>query len=182
MGVGAGHVLVIGDAPAVVDLLRAQLRAEGVEVTGASDEIEGIRRASGDDVTLVVLDRIVSGRDGLAILMLVSQRRPALPIIVLSARAGVADRIAAFDAGAKTQSARASADKAMSGRFMKWAALLLALPLVFRTGAVILRALGALFRLVFEGLATLRGPRLAAGAALFALAVLLMTVFRRRRR
>ena len=100
MGVGAGHVLVIGDAPAVVDLLRAQLRAEGVEVTGASDEIEGIRRASGDDVTLVVLDRIVSGRDGLAILMLVSQRRPALPIIVLSARAGVADRIAAFDAGA----------------------------------------------------------------------------------
>jgi DnaJ-domain-containing protein 1 len=91
-------------------------------------------------------------------------------------------RRAAHDAGAKTQTARASADKAMSGRFMKWAALLLALPLVFRTGAVILRALGVLFRLVFEGLATLRGPRLAAGAALFALAVLLVTLFRRRRR
>ena len=91
-------------------------------------------------------------------------------------------RRAAFDAGAKTQTARASADKAMSGRFMKWAALLLTLPLVFRTGAVILRALGVLFRLVFEGLATLRGPRLAAGAALFALAVLLVTLFRRRRR
>jgi DnaJ-domain-containing protein 1 len=91
-------------------------------------------------------------------------------------------RRAAFDAGAKTQDAKASADKVMTGRFMKWAAVLLTLPLIFRTGAVILRALGALFRLVFEGLATLRGPRLAAGAALFALVVLLVSLFRRRRR
>ena len=91
-------------------------------------------------------------------------------------------RRAAFDAGAKTENARASANKVMSGRFMKWAALLLALPLVFRTGAVILRALGVLFRLVFEALATLRGPRLAAAAALFALVVLLVTLFRRRGR
>jgi len=95
-----GHVLVIGDEPAVIDLLRSKLQAEGYEVTAASDGIEGERRALADDVTLVVLDRRVSGRYGLDVLMVVSQRKPALPIIVLSARAEVADRIAAFDASA----------------------------------------------------------------------------------
>jgi len=91
-------------------------------------------------------------------------------------------RRAAFDAGAQTRTNRAAADRVMSGRFMKWAALLLALPLVFRTGAIILRALGALCRLVFEALGSLRGPRLAAGAALIALVVLLVAAFRRSRR
>ena len=99
-GLVGGHVLVIGGEPALVNFLRSRLQAEGVEVTGVPDEIDGTRRASGDDVTLLVLDRIVSGHDGLDTLTLVHQRRPTLPIIVLSARADVADRIAALDAGA----------------------------------------------------------------------------------
>jgi two-component system OmpR family response regulator len=101
MGVlSTGRVLVIGNEPAIVNLLRSSLRAEGFGVTGASDGIEGEQRALADDVTLVVLDRIVSGRDGLDVLKLVRQQKPELRIIVLSARAAVADRIAAFDAGA----------------------------------------------------------------------------------
>jgi len=101
MGVpGAGHVLVIGDAPTVVHLLRAELQADGFTVTGASDGIEGQRRALDHDVTLIVLDRMVPWPDGLDMLRLMRQHRPALPIIVLSTRAEVADRIAAFDAGA----------------------------------------------------------------------------------
>jgi DNA-binding response OmpR family regulator len=101
MGVlGVGHVLVIGDAPAVVNRLRAELQAEGLMVTGVLGEIEGERRTLGDDVALIVLDRMVPWHDGLDMLRLVHQRRRALPIIVLSARAEVADRVAAFDAGA----------------------------------------------------------------------------------
>jgi DNA-binding response OmpR family regulator len=69
-------------------------------VTAASDGIEGERRALADDVTLVVLDRMVSGSDRLDVLMALSQRKPGLPIILLGARAEVGDRIAAFDAGA----------------------------------------------------------------------------------
>ena len=91
-------------------------------------------------------------------------------------------RRAAFDAGSQTRTTRDAADRAMRGRFMKGAALLLALPLVFRTGAIILRGLGALIRLLFEALGSLRGPRLAAGAGLVALVVLLVATFRRRRR
>lgn len=99
-GLGAGHVLVIGEDSAVLDLLRSRLQAEGVEVTGATDWIEGQRCALAGDVTLVVLDRMVSGSDRLDVLMALSQRKPGLPIIVLGACAEVGDRIAAFDAGA----------------------------------------------------------------------------------
>jgi curved DNA-binding protein CbpA len=91
-------------------------------------------------------------------------------------------RRAAFDAGARTKTDRAAAERGMSGRFMKGAALLLAVPLVFRTGAVIVRVLAALCRLLFEALASLRGPRLAVVAAVTALAVLVFATFRRRRR
>jgi len=97
---GTGHVLAIGDEPATVNLLRSSLQTEGFEVTGASDWTEAERRALADDVTLVALDRTVSGSNRLDVLMALSQRKPALPIIVLSARAEVGDRIAAFDAGA----------------------------------------------------------------------------------
>jgi len=95
-----GHVLVIAVSPAIVNVLRSRLRAGGLEVTGASNWIEGERRALADDVTLVVLDQIVPGRDALDVIMVVRHRKPALPIIVLSDHAEVADRIAAFDAGA----------------------------------------------------------------------------------
>jgi DNA-binding response OmpR family regulator len=99
MGV-LGTVLVIGNEPAFVDLLRSRLQVEGFEVTCASDGIEGEQRALADDVTLMVLDRIVAGRDRLDVLKLVRQQKPELRIIVLSARAEVAERIMALDAGA----------------------------------------------------------------------------------
>jgi DNA-binding response OmpR family regulator len=53
-----------------------------------------------DDVTLVVLDQTVSDSDWLDVLMVLRRSRPELRIIILSARADVADRIAALDAGA----------------------------------------------------------------------------------
>jgi DNA-binding response OmpR family regulator len=99
MGV-LGTVLVIGNEPAIVNLVRSRLQVEGFEVTCASDGIEGVQRALADDVTLVVLDRTVAGREGLDVLKLVRQQKPELRMIVLSARAEVAERIVAFDAGA----------------------------------------------------------------------------------
>jgi curved DNA-binding protein CbpA len=64
-------------------------------------------------------------------------------------------RRAAFDAGSQTRTTRDAADRAMRG---------------------------ALIRLLFEALGSLRGPRLAAGAGLVALVVLLVATFKRRRR
>ena len=91
-------------------------------------------------------------------------------------------RRAAFDAGASpARPDRAAAERLMGRRFIKVAALLLVLPLVLRTGAVIVRALAMLLRTAFEALGSLRGPRLAAVAALLALVVLLLALRRRRR-
>lgn len=94
------RVLVIEDESGISDFLRRGLEAAGLEVTCASDGVEGKRRALEDDVDLVVLDRMLPGRDGLEVLAAVRQHKPALPMIVISARAEPADRIMAFDAGA----------------------------------------------------------------------------------
>ncbi len=95
-----GRILVIEDTPAIAGRLQPKLQSEGLEVTCASNEIEGERHALADDVSLVVLDLTVSGRHDLDLLTAVRELKPALPIIVLSSRAEVADRIAALDAGA----------------------------------------------------------------------------------
>lgn len=94
------HVLVIGDDPAIVTLLRLRLHAEDLEVTGTQDLAEGKRRALADDVSLVILDRVVCGGELVGVLMGFRHRKPELSVIVLNDRADVADRIEAFDAGA----------------------------------------------------------------------------------
>ena len=91
-------------------------------------------------------------------------------------------RRAAFDAGGPPPRAdRAAAERAMGRRFIKVAALLLVVPLVLRTGAVIVRALTLLVRAMFEALGAIRGPRLAAIAGIVGVAVLVIAIRRRRR-
>jgi DNA-binding response OmpR family regulator len=94
------NVLVIGDSRGIVDVLRSSLQADGHEVTSTADVIKGERLALAHDVTLVVLGRTVSARDGLDVVTDVRRGRPGVRIIVLSDYAEVGDRIAAFDAGA----------------------------------------------------------------------------------
>ncbi len=94
------RVLIVEDEPAIADFVSRGLRAEGHAVSVAADGIEGERRALADGVDLVVLDIMLPGRDGLEVLEAVRRERPILPVIVLSARDGVPDRVAGLDAGA----------------------------------------------------------------------------------
>lgn len=66
----------------------------------ALDGVEGERRALGDPVDLVILDVMLPGRDGMAVLGEIRRRRPGMPVILLTAREGVVDRVAGLDAGA----------------------------------------------------------------------------------
>ena len=93
-------ILVIEDEPAIVDFLERGLRAEGFAVESAADGIEGTRRALGDGVDLVVLDMMLPGRSGAELLETLRETRPTLPVIVLTARGEVEDRVAGLDAGA----------------------------------------------------------------------------------
>ena len=94
------RVLVVEDEPAIADFVQRGLESEGFEVVCAADGIEGERRALQEPVDLVILDLMLPGRDGLGVLSGVRARKPTLPVIVLSARAEVDDRVAGLDAGA----------------------------------------------------------------------------------
>jgi DNA-binding response OmpR family regulator len=94
------RVLLIEDEPGIVDFVRRGLEAEGFAVEAAVDGIEGERLAMSDSFDAVVLDLMLPGRGGLEILGSVRRAKPTLPVIVLTARGEIEDRVAGLDAGA----------------------------------------------------------------------------------
>jgi DNA-binding response OmpR family regulator len=93
-------ILVIEDEPGIVDFLERGLRAHGFDVLSALDGVTGTERALSEDIDLVVLDMLLPGRSGLEVLAALSAAKPAVPVIVLTARGAVEDRISGLDAGA----------------------------------------------------------------------------------
>lgn len=93
-------ILLIEDEPGIVDFLKRGLEVHGFEIRSARDGISGAARALREDVDLVVLDIMLPGRSGLEVLTDVRASKPTLPVIVLSARGEIADRVAGLDAGA----------------------------------------------------------------------------------
>jgi DNA-binding response OmpR family regulator len=94
------RILVVEDEPAIADFLRRGLQAEGYAVDCAHDGLEGERRALSGDVDLVILDVMLPQRDGMVVLDKIRARKPALPVIILTARGEVEDKVSALDSGA----------------------------------------------------------------------------------
>jgi DNA-binding response OmpR family regulator len=93
-------ILVVEDETAIADFVQRGLEAEGYSVACADDGPEGERQALDDDVDLVVLDLMLPGRDGLSVLGSIRESKPTLPVIVLTARDAVEDKVAGLDGGA----------------------------------------------------------------------------------
>jgi len=96
----APRLLVIEDEPGIVDFLRRGLEAEGFDVETVTDGIEGERRALRGGVDAVVLDLMLPGRSGLEILTELRRVSPTLPVIVLTARGEIEERVSGLEAGA----------------------------------------------------------------------------------
>jgi DNA-binding response OmpR family regulator len=94
------EILVVEDETGIADFLERGLRAEGYGVRVAADGETGGRLALDPEVDLVVLDRMLPGIDGLEVLERVRQTRALLPVIMLTAKAEVADRVEGLDSGA----------------------------------------------------------------------------------
>jgi len=94
------EILVVEDEAGIADFLRRGLEAEGFAVSVSAEGAEGARRALDSDVDLVVLDRMLPGMDGIEVLRAIRAGRPALPVILLTARAEVADRVEGLELGA----------------------------------------------------------------------------------
>lgn len=92
-------VLLIEDEPGIVDFVRRGLEAEGFRVLAELDGIAGQERALRERVDIVVLDLMLPGRDGLQVLAALHSAKPEVPVIVLTARGQVEDRVAGLDAG-----------------------------------------------------------------------------------
>jgi DNA-binding response OmpR family regulator len=94
------RILLVEDERGIADFVERALRAQGHAVEVAVDGVEGGHRAVGNDLDLVILDVMLPGRGGLEILEEIRTVKPALPVIMLTARAEVADKVAGLDAGA----------------------------------------------------------------------------------
>lgn len=93
-------ILVIEDDEAISDLLRRGLFYEGYKVTTAEDGPTGLVTARDMPPDLVVLDLMLPGLDGLEVCRRLRAADEDLPILVLTARGTVSDRIAGLDSGA----------------------------------------------------------------------------------
>jgi len=93
-------ILVVEDETGIADFLARGLEAEGYAVTVATDGVSGERLALDSQADLVVLDRMLPGRDGIEVLAAIRRSKPALPVVLLTARAEVADRVEGLDLGA----------------------------------------------------------------------------------
>jgi DNA-binding response OmpR family regulator len=93
-------ILLIEDEPGIVDFVKRGLEAEGFAVEAVLDGAEGERRALQESFDLIVLDLMLPGRDGLEILGSLRQAEVTVPVIVLTARGEIEDRVAGLDAGA----------------------------------------------------------------------------------
>jgi DNA-binding response OmpR family regulator len=94
------RILLVEDERGIADFVERALRAQGHAVEVAADGVDGGLRAVGSDLDLVILDVMLPGRDGFEVLDEIRTVKPALPVIMLTARGEVADKVAGLDAGA----------------------------------------------------------------------------------
>src|SRR5690349_3425737 len=94
------RIVVVEDEPAIADFLVRGLEAAGYSVALASDGPSGERLVLDGEADLVVLDVMLPGKGGLEVLEAIRAVRPHLPVIILSAKGEIEDRIAGLDSGA----------------------------------------------------------------------------------
>jgi len=94
------RILIVEDERKLAQVLSSALEAEHYEVVAASTGDEGFRRANEELFDLVVLHLMLPGRSGLEILQTLRQRRIETPVLILTARDGVGDRVLGLDLGA----------------------------------------------------------------------------------
>jgi two-component system, OmpR family, response regulator MprA len=94
-------ILVVDDERAVRESLRRALELQGYEVELASDGAEALARLAADgQPDAVVLDILMPGVDGLEVCRQIRRRGNSVPVLMLTARDAVGDRVEGLDAGA----------------------------------------------------------------------------------
>ncbi len=94
------HILVVEDEPQVAQFIELELRYEGYQVTIAHDGISGLAAARELELDLILLDWMLPGLSGPEICRRLRTTGDKVPIVLLTAKDEVGDRVAGLDAGA----------------------------------------------------------------------------------
>ncbi|HYM25577.1 MAG TPA: response regulator transcription factor [Vicinamibacterales bacterium] len=94
------RILVVEDERKIAAILVSAFEAEHYDVVVAPTGEDGFFRANAETFDLVVLDLMLPGRSGLEILQALRQRRVDTPVLILTARDGIADRVHGLAHGA----------------------------------------------------------------------------------
>jgi two-component system alkaline phosphatase synthesis response regulator PhoP len=94
------RLLLIEDEPGLVMTLTDRLTVEGYDVEAETDGEAGLQRAIAQRYDLILLDGMLPGRDGFDVCRTLRQRGVATPILMLTARGQVVDRVVGLKLGA----------------------------------------------------------------------------------
>ncbi len=94
------RILFAEDEPALREVTVKRLKAEGFGVDGCRDGKEALDYLDSTDYDVVILDIMMPGIDGLTVLRTLRSRGNTVPVMLLTARDAVADRVGGLDAGA----------------------------------------------------------------------------------
>lgn len=94
------RILIVEDDAALSSFVRKGLEAEHYAVDATTDGERGRAMALEFDYDLLVLDLNLPGVDGISLLKSLRQRKPSVPVMILTARSRVEDRVLCLDTGA----------------------------------------------------------------------------------
>lgn len=94
------HILIAEDDPRIVAFLKKGLRARGFTTTAASNGLEALNLAQEKPFDLVILDLGLPQKDGLEVLEELRSQGKMMPIIILTARDDIHDKVAGLEGGA----------------------------------------------------------------------------------
>jgi two-component system OmpR family response regulator len=94
------RILLIEDDRRLAALLVKRLIAEGHEAEACSDGVEGLARAESGGWGAAIVDVMLPGMDGISLTMALRERGSSLPVLMLTARDTVDDRVTGLRAGA----------------------------------------------------------------------------------
>ncbi|MBS2533904.1 response regulator transcription factor [Catenulispora sp. NF23] len=112
----SARILVVDDDPEVREAVCEAMRVEGHEVAGAADGVRALAAVSAWSPDALVLDVLMPGLDGLAVCRRLRALGDRVPILVLTARGSVSDRVDGLDAGADDYLAKPFALRELQAR------------------------------------------------------------------
>ncbi len=99
-GMPISRILVVEDESKVARAMREGLERQGHEVVIAPNGEEGFFLVNAEEFDLVILDLMLPGRDGLQVLSTLRKRGLETPVLILTARDAIEDRVEGLDKGA----------------------------------------------------------------------------------